>query len=185
MNIGVNSNLTTNTVSSTSSSKSQNADSPKFAEELQNLSGEKTKEEKTSETKETKKSDKEAEEKSKDDIGEVIDGLEDAVAEINDKLNQTDENEEADLKDGLISVDKNTKNEGNALINNDMNIQDPNEALKFQMNASMNFNSDGQPFSDLMKNQDNTKLNSSAKDLAEKLINNLMLLLKLLLNMTA
>ena len=49
MNIGVNSNLTTNTVSSTSSSKSQNADSPKFAEELQNLSGEKTKEEKTSE----------------------------------------------------------------------------------------------------------------------------------------
>ena len=168
MNIGVNSNLTTNTVSSTSSSKSQNADSPKFAEELQNLSGEKTKEEKTSETKETKKSDKEAEEKSKDDIGEVIDGLEDAVAEINDKLNQTDENEEADLKDGLISVDKNTKNEGNALINNDMNIQDPNEALKFQMNASMNFNSDGQPFSDLMKNQDNTKLNSSAKDLAEE-----------------
>ena len=168
MNIGVNSNLTTNTVSSTSSSKSQNADSPKFAEELQNLSGEKTKEEKTSETKETKKSDKEAEEKSKDDIGEVIDGLEDAVAEINDKLNQTDENEESDLKDGLISVDKNTKNEGNALINNDMNIQDPNEALKFQMNASMNFNSDGQPFSDLMKNQDNTKLKSSAKDLAEE-----------------
>ena len=168
MNIGVNSNLTTNTVSSTSSSKSQNADSPKFAEELQNLSGEKTKEEKTSETKETKKSDKEAEDKSKDDIGEVIDGLEDAVAEINDKLNQTDENEESDLKDGLISVDKNTKNEGNALINNDMNIQDPNEALKFQMNASMNFNSDGQPFSDLMKNQDNTKLKSSAKDLAEE-----------------
>lgn len=115
MNIGVNSNLTTNTVSSTSSSKSQNADSPKFAEELQNLSGEKTKEEKTSETKETKKSDKEAEEKSKDDIGEVIDGLEDAVAEINDKLNQTDENEESDLKDGLISVDKNTKNDGIAL----------------------------------------------------------------------
>ena len=31
MNIGVNSNLTTNTVSSTSSSKSQNAESPKFA----------------------------------------------------------------------------------------------------------------------------------------------------------
>lgn len=169
MNIGVNSNLTTNTVSATSSSKTQNEDSPKFAEELQTLSGEKTKEdEKPAEIKESKKSEEETDEKSKEDIDEVIDGLEGAVAEIKDKLNQKDENKDSDLKDGLISVDKNTKNEGNALINNDMNIQDPNDALKFQMNAGMNFNSDGKPFSDLMKNQDNTKLKSSAKDLAEE-----------------
>ena len=121
MNIGVNSNLTTNTVSSTSSSKSQNADSPKFAEELQNLSGEKTKEEKPKEKGKKSFGLFGGEKKEKAKPKEVIDGLEDAVAEINDKLNQTDENEESDLKDGLISVDKNTKNEGNALINNDMN----------------------------------------------------------------
>lgn len=194
MNIDVNSKITTNTVSSTSTSKQQNEDSPNFADELSNLTIEKSQNEEkieevevvkdaedaedAEETEETKdvvkktedanKTEEEPVEEAQDNIGYVIDGLEDAVAEMNDKLNQTDENEEADLKDDEVSADKNIKNEANTLINNDMNIPEQTDALMFQMNAGMNFNSDGQPFSDFMNNQDNNKLNSSAKDLAEE-----------------
>ncbi len=53
------------------------------------------------------------------------------------------------------------------MINNDINIQEQKD-LMFQMNASMNFNSDGQPFSDFMNNQNEQKLSSSAKELAEE-----------------
>ena len=83
-------------------------------------------------------------------IEEVIDGLEDVVAEMNDKFNKPE-----------------NKKEDNALINNDMNIQESKDPA-FQMNANMNFNSDAQPFANFINNQNEQKLNSSDKDLEEE-----------------
>ena len=83
-------------------------------------------------------------------IEEVIDGLEDVVAKMNDKFNKPE-----------------NKKEDNALINNDMNIQESKDPA-FQMNANMNFNSDAQPFANFINNQNEQKLNSSDKDLEEE-----------------
>ena len=93
----------------------------------------------------------------------IMDGLEDVFVAMNNKFNQPDDN----IKDVENSADKNIKNEGDVLINNDVNIQEPKD-LAFQMNANMNFNSDGQPFANFMNNQNDQKLSSSAKDLAEE-----------------
>ena len=54
------------------------------------------------------------------------------------------------------------------MINNGMNVQELKEELAFQMNASMNFNSDGQQFSELMNNQKNNTLQASVADIAEE-----------------
>ena len=154
MNIDVSSKVTsTNNVSTTSSSKNQSDDSVKFSDELSSLSSKETKEtEKTENTKKVENSEKqqEAEENTGDEeLGDVIDGLEDAVAEINDKLNKPEK-------------------EDNKLINYDMNIQEQKDLQMFQMNSNMNFNSDGQPFANFMNSQDEQKLSSSAKDLEEE-----------------
>lgn len=153
MNIDVNSKVsTTNNISTTNFSKNQVDDSVKFSDELSNLStkeshNEETKEE--AETIENSKKEQAEEDTPEEEIDDVIDGLEDAVAEINDKLNKTEKNEE------------------NILINNDMNVQEQKDLQMFQMNANMNFNSDGQPFANFMNHQNN-QLNSSAKDLEEE-----------------
>ena len=154
MNIDVSSKVTsTNNVSTTSSSKNQSDDSVKFSDELSSLSSKETKEtEKTENTEKVENSEKqqEAEENTGDEeLGDVIDGLEDAVAEMNDKLNKPEK-------------------EDNKLINNDMNIQEQKDLQMFQMNANMNFNSDGQPFANFMNSQDEQKLSASAKDLEEE-----------------
>ena len=154
MNIDVSSKVTsTNNVSTTSSSKNQSDDSVKFSDELSSLSSKETKEtEKTENTKKVENSEKqqEAEENTGDEeLGDVIDGLEDAVAEINDKLNKPEK-------------------EDNKLINYDMNVQEQKDLQMFQMNSNMNFNSDGQPFANFMNSQDEQKLSSSAKDLEEE-----------------
>ncbi len=163
MNIEVNSKVTTTSnISTTTSSKNQTDDSMKFSDELSNLSakelqGEESSQEtdKTEKTKETDDVENEKDENIKDsdkEIDEVIDGLEDAVAEINDKINKPE-----------------NKKEDNNLINNDMNIQEQKDLQMFQMNANMNFNSDGQPFAEFMNNnQNDQKLSSSAKDLEEE-----------------
>ena len=163
MNIDVNSKVTTTSnVSTTTSSKNQTDGSVKFSDELSNLSakelqGEESSQEtdKTEKTKETDDVENEKDENIKDsdkEIDEVIDGLEDAVAEINDKINKPE-----------------NKKEDNNLINNDMNIQEQKDLQMFQMNANMNFNSDGQPFAEFMNNnQNDQKLSSSAKDLEEE-----------------
>ncbi len=163
MNIDVNSKVTTTSnVSTTTSSKNQTDDSVKFSDELSNLSAKELQEEessqetdKTEKTKETDDVENEKDENIKDsdkEIDEVIDGLEDAVAEINDKINKPE-----------------NKKEDNNLINNDMNIQEQKDLQMFQMNANMNFNSDGQPFAEFMNNnQNDQKLSSSAKDLEEE-----------------
>ncbi len=169
MNIDVSSKVTsTNNVSTTSSSKNQSDDSVKFSDELSSLSSKETekteKSEKTEDTENTETADgaekteifensekkQEAEENTGDEeLGDVIDGLEDAVAEINDKLNKPEK-------------------EDNKLINYDMNIQEQKDLQMFQMNANMNFNSDGQPFANFMNSQDEQKLSASAKDLEEE-----------------
>ena len=148
MNIDVSSKVTsTNNVSTTSSSKKQSDDSVKFSDELSSLSSKETKEPEKTENTEKQQ---EAEENAGDEeLGDVIDGLEDAVAEMNDKLNKPEK-------------------EDNKLINNDMNIQEQKDLQMFQMNANMNFNSDGQPFANFMNSQDEQKLSASAKDLEEE-----------------
>ncbi len=148
MNIDVSSKVTsTNNVSTTSSSKKQSDDSVKFSDELSSLSSKETKEPEKTENTEKQQ---EAEENAGDEeLGDVIDGLEDAVAEMNDKLNKPEK-------------------EDNTLINNDMNIQEQKDLQMFQMNANMNFNSDGQPFANFMNSQDEQKLSASAKDLEEE-----------------
>ena len=148
MNIDVSSKVTsTNNVSTTYSSKNQSDDSVKFSDELSSLSSKETKEPEKTENTEKQQ---EAEENAGDEeLGDVIDGLEDAVAEMNDKLNKPEK-------------------EDNTLINNDMNIQEQKDLQMFQMNANMNFNSDGQPFANFMNSQDEQKLSASAKDLEEE-----------------
>lgn len=156
MNIDVNSNVAAKTVSATTSSQNQSNGSSSFADELSNLKKAEKVEEKTEEKVEG------------DSVDDAIDGLEGAVAEINDKLNQTDETSDSDLKSDEGLTDKNIRNEGNALINNDMNVQELKDALAFQMNASMNFNSENQQFSQLMNEQKNASLKASASEIAEE-----------------
>ena len=194
MNIDINSRVTTtNNISTTTASKNQTNEDVKFSDELSNLASEEAAEdkpedsekieedlntdtenvEKTEESNEPEKTDETgdknqiASENSPEEIDEVIDGLEGVVAEMNNKFNQQEENKESEIKEPGIHADKNIKNEGNALINNDMNIQEQKD-LMFQMNANMNFNSDGQPFSNFMNNQNEQKLSSSANDIAEE-----------------
>ncbi len=151
MNIDASSKLTSSSISAASSAKNNNSSSS-FSDELTNLSSQ----QKVEETSET------------DNINEVIDGLESAVAEVNEKLNQTDEKADAELKEGEVSDDNVIKNEDNGLINNEMNVQELKDALAFQMNASMNFNSSGQPFSDFMNDGQGSKLKSTQAELAEE-----------------
>lgn len=155
MNIDVNSKVTaSSSVSNQNTSRTQSDDSVKFSDELSNLSTKKTDESSSSNNDESQ----DGEEKSTDDMDEVIDGLEGAVQEMNDKLSNNEDDE---------GSENNFKNEGNTLINNDVNIQD-NKDLMPQMNASMNFNSNGQPFANFLNNQSGQNLNSSANDLAEE-----------------
>ena len=276
MNIDVNSKITTNAVTTTTTAKPQTEESVTFSEELSTLSTKEiTQEEpedenqkvtadsvvKQEELKNEEPEKEKAEEDEKninfkkeenikpqnekeqlpdgnvpkdntDKLNIVIDGLEDVVAQINNKLNQqpNDKPEENNEKNNLdhyneynkqdekdifelntsdnikekveiINItDKNTtepkpfednlsdiseltsephsnkindikkknEKEGNTLINNEMNIPEPNETLKFQMNASMNFSNEDKPFANFINQKDGKKLNSSTKDLAEE-----------------
>ena len=104
-----------------------------------------------------------------DNIQKIMGGLTDAVLEINYKLNQTEEKKYTDIKNSEQITDNIMKDEVETPMDNNMNIQDVKDSPVFQMNASMNFNSGSQSFSDVMENsKDNNKLSSSAKDLAEE-----------------
>ena len=170
-NINVNSTSAAN--KTTSNQKSSNA---KFADELKNIEKEKETE-KTEKNKEADKEkteqvkkEKEAKEKNKEkSVDEAIDGLKDAVNELN-KLGQKDELDEDSVKQYENSVDKRfiILNEDNALIDNNMNIQDPTDKLNLQTEANTNFSNSNQSFSQFV-NQDKSKtLNSSAIELAEE-----------------
>ena len=88
-------------------------------------------------------------------MDEFLNGLQNTEEEINKVKNPN-------------TADENNKHEGNVLINNDMNVQEPKEPLMPQMNSGMNFDSNGQPFSDLMNNQKQPNLVLSQKDLEEE-----------------
>ena len=138
----------------------QNNSDVKFTDELKNL---KSKEESKTEDKTGKDSEKNAE-NTNNETDEAIDGLKNAVEEIN-KLNRTDEKESADLKKNRFSDDK--INEVNGLIDNNMNIQEPHDRLSTDMNSNMNFNSDGKPFSEFVKSNSGMP-KTSLKDLEEE-----------------
>ncbi|MBR1776512.1 hypothetical protein IJ750_05520 [bacterium] len=150
----------TNQQTTGSVNQTNNTDSQKFSDELKNIS--KTK----NESEKEKSTDKNTEENK--NLDGAIDGLQDAVKEINE-LNRTDENEEKTLKDNRLFDDNKIKREELGLIDNNMNIQEPKDKIDMQMGANMNFNSNGQPFAEFVNNQKSKDtLKNNIKELAEE-----------------
>ncbi len=138
----------------------EQTDTLSFSEELDNMKSAKSSEE--------NKPEAEAQEsEGNSNVDEALSGLEDTVEEVNkvkqENVNQTDENPPEEFKPEKKTSDN------QLMINNDMNIKEPSEQLLAQMGSNMNFNSDGQPFSDFVKDADsNKKLSSSQKELDEE-----------------
>ena len=148
-----------------------------FSDELKNLKqAEDTKNAKNADTQKSEKTTKEKDitekpAKTKDENGKVnnaINGLSDTLDELA-KLNQKEEYNLNNVKKSLLYDDIKTKNEELGLIDNNLNLQEPQDKFNMQMNANMNFNSDGQPFAEFVK-QENPKntLNATSKDLEEE-----------------
>ncbi len=152
-----------------------------FSDELKNLKqtedAKKAKDTNVQETEKTKKendTDKEAESKpltvkNKDGkIDNAINGLNDTLDELA-KLNQKEEYILDDVKRKHLLDDIKNKNEELGLLDNNINIQEQQDKFNMQMNANMNFNSDGQPFAEFVK-QENPKniLNTTSKELEEE-----------------
>ena len=178
MNIDTQSKITSVNTSSTTSSKTQKESDVKFSDELNQISkSEKEENIIDSKTDEPKKEDvkveqkgvneeKKSEIKKEDDIENIIGGLQQTVQELN-KLNQKNDKINISLKDETFSDDK--EKEDNNLIDNNINIQEKKEQQLPQMNANMNFNSNGQPFATFVQNNnDNNQLSASESDLAEE-----------------
>ena len=178
MNIDTQAKITSVNTSSTTSSKTQKESDVKFSDELNQISkSEKEENIIDSKTDEPKKEDvkveqkgvneeKKSEIKKEDDIENVIGGLQQTVQELN-KLNQKNDKINISLKDETFSDDK--EKEDNNLIDNNINIQEKKEQQLPQMNANMNFNSNGQPFATFVQNNnDNNQLSASESDLAEE-----------------
>ena len=178
MNIDIQSKITSVNTSSTTSSKTQKESDVKFSDELNQISkSEKEENIIDSKTDESKKEDvkveqkdvneeKKSEIKKEDDIENIIGGLQQTVQELN-KLNQKNDKINISLKDETFSDDK--EKEDNNLIDNNINIQEKKEQQLPQMNANMNFNSNGQPFAAFVQNNnDNNQLSASESDLAEE-----------------
>ena len=193
MNIDTQSKITS-VNNNNSTSKTQKKSDTKFSDELKNVSktdskekvkekeevkNEKdmkadSKEEVKSENKsdeKVEKSEKETQEtgeeaSNEDNIEDVIGGLQQTVEELN-KLNQKNDKTNSELKKDTLSDDKDR--EDNTLIDNNINIKDKTEQQLPQMNANMNFNSNGQPFSAFVENtNNNNQLSASETDLAEE-----------------
>ena len=178
MNIDTQAKITSVNTSSTTSSKTQKESDVKFSDELNQISkSEKEENIIDSKTDEPKKEDvkveqkgvneeKKSEIKKEDDIENIIGGLQQTVQELN-KLNQKNDKINISLKDETFSDDK--EKEDNNLIDNNINIQEKKEQQLPQMNANMNFNSNGQPFATFVQNNnDNNQLSASESDLAEE-----------------
>ena len=175
MNIDTQSKITSVNKSSATSSRTQKESDVKFSDELNQMS----KSEKDSKTDESKKEnakinkkdvdenkEKDCEVKEEDNLNDVIGGLEQTVEELN-KLNQKNDKINISLKDETFSDDK--EKEDNNLIDNNINIQEKKEQQLPQMNANMNFNSNGQPFAAFVQNNnENNQLAASESDLAEE-----------------
>ena len=175
MNIDTQSKITSVNTSSTTSSKAQKESDVKFSDELNKMSkpeeDSKADESKKDDTKVDKKDvdenkEKDCEVKEEDNMDDVIGGLEQTVEELN-KLNQKNDKINISLKDETFSDDK--EKEDNNLIDNNINIQEKKEQQLPQMNANMNFNSNGQPFAAFVQNNnENNQLSTSESDLAEE-----------------
>ena len=193
MNIDTQSKITS-VNNSNSTSKTQKKSDTKFSDELKNVSKTDSKEEvkekeevknekdmkadSKEEVKSENKSDEKVEKSEKetqetgeeasneDNIEDVIGGLQQTVEELN-KLNQKNDKTNSELKKDTLSDDKDR--EDNTLIDNNINIKDKTEQQLPQMNANMNFNSNGQPFSAFVENtNNNNQLSASETDLAEE-----------------
>ena len=193
MNIDTQSKITS-VNNNNSTSKTQKKSDTKFSDELKNVSKTDSKEEvkekeevknekdmkadSKEEVKSENKSDEKVEKSEKetqetgeeaskeDNIEDVIGGLQQTVEELN-KLNQKNDKTNAELKKDTLSDDKDR--EDNTLIDNNINIKDKTEQQLPQMNANMNFNSKGQPFSAFVENtNNNNQLSASETDLAEE-----------------
>ena len=175
MNIDTQSKITSVNTNSTTSSKTQKEGDVKFSDELNKMSkpeeDSKADESKKEDTKVDKKDvdenkEKDCEVKEEDNMDDVIGGLEQTVEELN-KLNQKNDKINISLKDETFSDDK--EKEDNNLIDNNINIQEKKEQQLPQMNANMNFNSNGQPFAAFVQNNnENNQLAASESDLAEE-----------------
>lgn len=193
MNIDTQSKITS-VNNNNSTSKTQKKSNTKFSDELKNVSKTDSKEEvkekeevknekdmkadSKEEVKTENKSDEKVEKSEKetqetgeeaskeDNIEDVIGGLQQTVEELN-KLNQKNDKTNSELKKDTLSDDKDR--EDNTLIDNNINIKDKTEQQLPQMNANMNFNSNGQPFSAFVENtNNNNQLSASETDLAEE-----------------
>lgn len=154
----------------------KNDDGKNFADELKNVNNTKT-------TQDTQNAKTSQENKNNDDenstsniqnenreetVDDALSGLNDTIDELN-KLNQKDELEAQALKQKALQDDINKRYEENALIENNLNIQEPQEKLNVQTSADMNFNNGEQPFADFVKQNDlKETLKSSAKELEEE-----------------
>ena len=150
--------------------KADSKEEVKEEKEVKSDSKEEVKEENKSDEK-VEKSEKETqatgeEVSNEDNIEDVIGGLQQTVEELN-KLNQKNDKTNSELKKDTLSDDKDR--EDNTLIDNNINIKDKTEQQLPQMNANMNFNSNGQPFSAFVENtNNNNQLSASETDLAEE-----------------
>ena len=150
--------------------KADSKEEVKEKEEVKSDSKEEVKSENKSDEK-VEKSEKETqatgeEASNEDNIEDVIGGLQQTVEELN-KLNQKNDKTNSELKKDTLSDDKDR--EDNTLIDNNINIKDKTEQQLPQMNANMNFNSNGQPFSAFVENtNNNNQLSASETDLAEE-----------------
>ena len=100
-------------------------------------------------------------------VDSALNGLNDTIDELS-KLTQKDEPQDELIKIKNFYDDNKNKNEEFGLIDNNMNLQEPQDKINFQMSANMNFNSDGQPFAEFVNQDKSRKMASSAKDLAEE-----------------
>lgn len=169
------------TQTNSSYSKSQSSDS-NFADELSKLKANDCDEKEalvknTTDGKETKTEDvkeyenlPQKEQDSEECVEGAINGIQGVVQEIQrskENLGQTEENQEFLLQKKDVLSDNDDKHEDNNLINNDINIQESQDKFTPQMNAQMNFNSNGQPFSAFVE-QSVQQLSTTEKDLAEE-----------------
>ena len=101
-------------------------------------------------------------------VNNAIDGLENTVNELF-KVNQKEELSNKIIKNNVNNTNTNTeKNEDNILIDNNINMQEQTELLNAQTGTNMNFNSNGQPFSQFINSKKDNELSASASDLAEE-----------------
>ena len=105
-------------------------------------------------------------------VDDAIGVLNTVLDELN-KLNQKDELSEEAVKETGLYADKkdneSDKDKDNIVLDNNINIPEQTDKINLQMGSNMEFNSNGQPFSDFMNEQkSNEVLKSSVKELAEE-----------------